>query len=285
MPELPEVEALVRHLDARCRGHTIQSAQVGALSALKTHSPPLTAVIGCRVERWFRRGKFLVMASSGPMVCIHLSRGGWVRWREHVSTAPVGPRGPLAARWLLDTGAGFELTEQGTQKRLAVYVVDAVDDVPAIARLGIDARSPDLTVERLASLLHEDRRHLKAALADQTVIAGIGNAYSDEVLHHARLSPYRSAHSLANEETARLHGAIEDVVGRAAERAAACPMEELRPDKREAMAVHGRRGAACPVCADTVREVRLADRSFNYCPTCQTEGRILPDRRMARLLR
>ncbi|HKR99610.1 MAG TPA: zinc finger domain-containing protein, partial [Candidatus Dormibacteraeota bacterium] len=194
-------------------------------------------------------------------------------------------RGPLAARLLFDGGLGLDMTEQGTEKRLAMYVVRSPDDVVGVARLGIDACDPALTRERLSELLAESRGTVKSALADQSVIAGIGNAYSDEILHAARLSPFRTASRLEPAELEALHAAIGAVLGEAMARALEMPATELRDSKRSSMRVHGRTGQPCPVCGATVREVSMASRSFQYCPGCQTGGKVYADRRLSKLLR
>jgi formamidopyrimidine-DNA glycosylase len=177
------------------------------------------------------------------------------------------------------------LTEAGTRKRLAVHLVRDPRDVPAVAGLGPDPldRGFDLTV--LRGLLAGRRARLKGLLRDQSVLAGVGNAYSDEVLHVARLSPYAIAADLSEEQTERLGTALRQVLSEAVLTAWGRPADELKDAKRAGMRVHGRTGLACPVCGDTVREVSFADSSLQYCPTCQTGGKPLADRRMSRLLK
>lgn len=195
------------------------------------------------------------------------------------------PGGPVAMRVELEGGAGFNLTEAGTRKRLAIHVVRAPEDVPAIARLGIDPLDPAFDADALGRLLAGRTGQLKHLLADQALIAGVGNAYSDEALHAARLSPFRPAGNLAPGEVAGLHAALLGVLREALARNEGVPPAALKDGKRAAMRVHGRTGLACPVCGDTIREVAFAERSLQYCPTCQTGGRPLADRRMSRLLR
>jgi formamidopyrimidine-DNA glycosylase len=204
-------------------------------------------------------------------------------WSGRRSTAG---HGPVALQLELEGGAGIDVTEQGTEKRLALYVVrDPATDVPGIARLGVDVLDPSLDEARLAELMRERRGQLKTVLADQSLIAGVGNAYSDEVLHAARLSPFRQAAALSADEAGRLHAALVSVMTDAVERAAGVAIAELKPDKKQHLRVHGRAGQPCPTCGDTIREVSLSTRSFQYCPGCQTEGRILADRRLSKLLR
>src|SRR4051794_19160758 len=297
MPELPEVEALATFLRERAVGRTVQRTDVAAINAVKTYDPPLSALTEAYVIDAARHGKFLdlVLASqtAGEVLHLitHLSRAGWLRWGDWLPPAPPRPggKGPIAFRLHLapefDGGpvAGFDLTEAGTQKRLAVYLVRDPLDVPGIARLGPDA----LSVSRadLATLLAGQRVQIKRAITDQNVLAGIGNAYSDEILHTAKLSPFKLAAKLTDDEVGRLHDAMGAVLTDAVQRSVGQKAATLKSEKRSGLRVHARTGLPCPVCGDTVREVSFADRSFQYCPTCQTEGRELADRRMSKLLK
>jgi formamidopyrimidine-DNA glycosylase len=297
VPELPEVEALATFLRERAVGRNIVRADVAAISAVKTFDPPLSALIGAYVVDVERHGKFLdlVLASeaAGEVLHLitHLSRAGWLHWRESLPPAPPRPggKGPIAFRLHLAPElpggpvSGFDLTEAGTQKRLAVYLVRDPLEVPGIARLGPDA----LAVSRgeLATLLAGQRAQLKRAITDQTVIAGVGNAYSDEILHTAKLSPFKLAANLSDDEIGRLHEAMGSVLRDAVARSVGQKAATLKSEKRSGLRVHARTGLPCPVCGDTIREVSFADRSFQYCPTCQTEGRELADRRLSRLIK
>jgi formamidopyrimidine-DNA glycosylase len=286
MPELPEVQALAAGLGERMRGHTIAAVRLRSIGALKTYEPPLQALVGRSVDGWSRHGKFLDMTAGDLHLVVHLARAGWIRWRDRLGEARATLRGPLALQLELEGGAGIEITEQGTEKRLALYVArNPLVDVPGIARLGIDVLDEALDADRLHQLLSSRRGQLKTVLADQTLIAGIGNAYSDEILHAAGLSPFRQASALDTEEADRLHAAIVSVMTDAVARTADVDIAGLKPDKKSHMAVHGRTGEPCPVCGDTIRQVSLSTRSFQYCPTCQTGGRVLADRRLSRLLR
>jgi formamidopyrimidine-DNA glycosylase len=286
MPELPEVAALAAGLTERMHGRVITAARLRSVGALKTYDPPLQALLGRSVEGWSRHGKFLDMAAGELHLVVHLARAGWIRWKDRLAEARVSLRGPLALQVELEGGAGIDITEQGTEKRLALYVVrNPLTDVPGIARLGVDVLDASLDTARLAELFQQRRGQLKTVLADQSVIAGVGNAYSDEVLHTARLSPFRQAAALSADELARLYEALHSVMAEAVERAAVVDIGELKPDKKQHLRVHGRAGQPCPTCADTIREVSLSTRSFQYCPTCQTDGRILADRRLSKLLR
>ena len=286
MPELPEVEALVRFLDERTSGRVVAAVEIGAISALKTFAPPPSALVGTTVTGATRHGKWIDVCTDGPHLVLHLSRAGWLRWYDAVPATAVRPgRSPIALRVRLDDGSGFDLTEAGTRKRLAVHVVEDPAAVPMIASLGVDPLGPEFTVERLAELTQVKNQQVKGMLRDQHIIAGIGNAYSDEILHTARMSPYTLSRSLKAEDVARLHTVIRDVLTQALEASAGRPAAELKDAKRRGLQVHGRSGETCPVCGDVVREVSFADSALQYCPTCQTGGRPLADRRMSRLLR
>lgn len=292
MPELPEVESLAEFLRERAVGQVVQAVDVVAFSALKTVSPPITALGGLTVTTVARHGKFLDLDCDGIHLIFHLARGGWLRWRDDLSGAkPVRPgKGPLALRVrfapdALGVAPGFELTEAGTQKRLAVYVAAAPGDVPGIASLGPDPLTPDFTVDTLAAILEGKRTQIKGLLRDQKVIAGIGNAYSDEVLHAAKMSPFKVASTLTPEQVASLYDAIVVTLKEAIERARGIAAKDLKAEKKSGLRVHGRTGEKCEVCGDTVREVSFADSSLQYCPTCQTGGKPLADRRMSKLLK
>ena len=286
MPELPEVQALVDFLAERAVGRVVARVDVAAISVLKTYDPPVTALAGLEITATSRWGKFLDLDVSGVHLVTHLARGGWLRWSDALSPAPLRPgKGPLALRVHLDDGSGFDLTEAGTQKRLAVYVVRSPYDVAGIARLGPDPLAAGFDAASLADILRGSRHQLKKVLRDQSVLAGVGNAYSDEVLHAARMSPYRLAGTLSDAEVATLHAALRSVLGDALARTRGLGAGQLKSDKKSAMRVHGRAGQPCPVCADTVREVSFADSALQYCPTCQTGGKPLADRRLSRLLK
>lgn len=288
MPELPEVEALCAFLTDKTAGRTVKRIEVAAISALKTFDPPVDALHGRTVSGFSRRGKFLVLAAEGdpPLhLVLHLARGGWVRWIENFRPGPVKPgKGPLALRVRLDDGTiGFDVTEAGTEKRLAAYVARDPDDVEGVARLGPDPLSVDEAT--FVARVTGTKGQIKKVLTDQEVIAGVGNAYSDEALHIARLSPFKNADKLTGAEAARLHAAVVGVLTEAVDRSRDLPGGELKSDKKSNMRVHGRTGQACPECGDTVREVSFATKSLQYCATCQTGGKPLADRRLSRLLK
>jgi formamidopyrimidine-DNA glycosylase len=289
MPELPEVEALRDFLVENLVGHEVVRILPVAISVLKTYDPPVTAFEGREITGVRRHGKFLDIEADDQDLHLvtHLARAGWLHWRDRLPDGPPRPGGksPLALRVALETGEGFDLTEAGTQKRLAVYVVRNPSDVPGIARLGPDPLADDFDVTRLAGLLVGERRQIKGALRDQSLIAGIGNAYSDEILHTAKMSPFKLASSLKPEETRHLYEALRFTLTEAVERARGLAAGRLKAEKKSGLRVHGRTGEPCPVCGDTIREVSFSDSSLQYCPTCQTGGKPLADRRMSRLLK
>jgi formamidopyrimidine-DNA glycosylase len=288
MPELPEVEALALDLKGRLLDRAITRIDLAAFSALKTFDPPLHSLHGTLVEDVTRHGKFLDITASGTHLIMHLARAGWVRWRDEVPKLPARPnsRNPLAARIVIDDEAGLDVTEAGTKKSLAIYVVRDPPDVPGIARLGPDPLDDAFTIDVLSDILQsEGRKQIKGVLRHQGTIAGIGNAYSDELLHAARMSPYKPSNGLSDDELRALYDAIRGVLGAAVERSRGLHASELKGEKKTNLAVHGRTGEKCPVCGDVVREVSFADSSLQYCATCQTGGKPLADRRMSKLLK
>jgi formamidopyrimidine-DNA glycosylase len=288
VPELPEVEALAGFLRERLVGHVVAAVDVVSISALKTFDPPVTALGGLTLTAVERHGKFLDLDADGVHLVFHLARAGWVRWREALPAGPVrrSGRNPLALRVRLDDGSGIELTEAGTKKKLAVYVVRRPAEVPGIQRLGPDPLGESFDAAALAAVAaSHPRTQLKGLLRDQSVVAGVGNAYSDEVLHVARLSPFKLAGTLSSDEVVMLHESLVTTLRDAVERSSGLPAAELKDDKRAGMRVHGRTGQPCPECGDVVREVSFAESSLQYCPTCQTGGRPLADRRTSRFLK
>jgi len=290
VPELPEVEALAADLRARVVGQRIQRVDVGAISALKTFDPPLTALHGGKIIDAGRYGKFLdvIIDPAGDEgrlhLVVHLARAGWLHYRDSLPATPLKPgKGPIALRVRLDSGGGFDLTEQGTQKSLAVYLVRDPAVVPGVARLGPDALTVDSAT--FTERIRLRRGQVKGVLTDQEVLAGIGNAYSDEILHRAKLSPFALTHRLSEEQVATLYEATRVVLADAVARSVGQRAASLKGEKRSGLVVHGRTGLPCPVCGSQIREVSFADSSLQYCPGCQTGGKPLADRRLSRLLR
>ena len=282
------MEGLALDLRGRLDGHAIARVDIAAFSALKTFDPPLSALNGSFVDDVTRHGKFIDVSASGLHLVMHLARGGWVRWRDEVPKLPPKPsnKSPMAARVHLDDGSGLDITEAGTKKRLAIYVVRDPQDVPGIASLGPDPLADDFTIDVLGRILQDaGRGQVKGVLRHQGTIAGIGNAYSDELLHAAKMSPFKPANTITGDDLQTLYDAIRTVLGDAVQRSRGLAAADLKGEKKSNLAVHGRTGLPCPVCGDTVREVSFADSSLQYCPTCQTGGKPLADRRLSRLLK
>jgi formamidopyrimidine-DNA glycosylase len=286
MPELPEVEALREFLDAHLVGKEIARVLPVAISVLKTYDPPLGALDGATVTAVDRHGKYLDVTAGGLHLLVHLARAGWLQWRDDLPAAPPRPgKGPLALRTALSGGDGFDLTEAGTTKRLAVHLVRDPAEVPGVARLGPDPLAEDFDRDAFAALLAGERRQVKGALRDQGLIAGIGNAYSDEILHAARMSPFKPVHRLTDDDVTTLYEALRTTLADALARSRGTEAGKLKAEKKSGLRVHGRTGEPCPVCGDTIREVSFSDSSLQYCPTCQTGGKPLADRRLSRLLK
>jgi formamidopyrimidine-DNA glycosylase len=287
MPELPEVQALADDLGGRLVGRTVDRLNVTFFPALKTYDPPVDALAGQTITGVARHGKFLDLATDGGLhVVMHLARAGWIRWRD-AAPKPTGRpgSGPIAARLVLDDGSGFDVTEAGTKKSVAISVVRDPAEVPGVARLGPDPLDPAFTEEAFAAILAgQGRAQIKGVLRSQAVIAGIGNAYSDEILHAARMSPFKPA-DMPPDDVHRLYEALQATLRGALADRAGVPASQLKSEKRTNLQVHGRTGEPCPVCGDTIRQVTYADSNFQYCPTCQTGGKPLADRVLSRLLK
>ncbi|MGG7510167.1 Fpg/Nei family DNA glycosylase [Plantibacter sp. YIM 135249] len=296
MPELPEVHALVTDLSARLTGRVIERLDVVSFAALKTFDPPVSAIAGGTITGVLRHGKFLDIAiapdAAGSVLhlVLHLARAGGIRWRDGAPKPPTGRagRGPLAARLILSApqpGSGVDITEAGTKKRLAIWLVADPASVPAIANLGPDPLGDAFTEAVFQRILAgAGRSQIKKLLRNQSVIAGIGNAYSDEILHAARMSPFTPA-DMAEDDVSRLYAAMQSTLRGAIEHSDGLAASELKREKHTSMQVHGRTGEACPVCGDTVRQVIYTDSTLQYCPTCQTGGKPLADRVLSRLLK
>jgi formamidopyrimidine-DNA glycosylase len=286
VPELPEVHALVTDLRGRLIGRVVERLEVVSFAALKTFEVPVTSLAGQVVGDVARHGKFLDISVGEVHLVMHLARAGWLRWRDIAPQAPTKPnRGPLAARLVLDDGSGFDLTEAGTKKSLAIYLVRYPLEVPGIARLGPDPLDEAFTEDTLAGILSRaGRAQVKGVLRNQSILAGIGNAYSDEILHTAKMSPFKPA-AMAPADVSRLFQAMQATLRGAIERADGLAASELKREKKSGLQVHGRTGEDCPVCGDSVRQVIFADSTLQYCPTCQTGGKPLADRVLSRLLK
>ncbi len=293
MPEMPEVAGLVDFLRRKLMPDdgppaVLADVEVVSFSVLKTASVPVDALRGLEVTAVERWGKFIALQVEERYLVFHLARAGWLRWTEEFKPGRLRPgKGVIALRVRCTTAAsaeaGFDLTEAGTRKSLAVYLVENLEEVPGVARLGPDAL--ELDRESFGGIVAGHRGQIKGLLRDQSIIAGIGNAYSDEILHAARLSPFTLATSLDDEQVSALYSSMQELLRSAVETASGRPANELKDSKRRNMRVHGRTGQTCPVCGDTVREVSFADSSLQYCPTCQTGGKPLADRRTSKFLK
>ncbi len=286
MPELPEVNALVEYLDREMTGAVVAGVELGSFSVLKTFEPAVESLAGLTVTGVTRHGKFIDIDVDGLHVVVHLAKAGWLRWSSAFSEPRIKMgNGPLAARMRIDRGdgphEGFDVTEAGTRKGLAMYVVRQPSDVPGIAALGPDPLSEGFDLRPLLD------RHMqvKRLLRDQKIIAGVGNAYSDEILHVAKISPFALADTLPEAEIERLEQALQQVLRDAVDQARGKPAAELKDSKRTRMRVHGRAGETCPACGDTIHEVVYSDSSMQYCATCQTGGKLLKDRTTSKFLK
>ncbi len=296
MPELPEVQSLAADLRERAVGRVIERADIAEFSVLKTYDPPLSALHGATITDTARYGKFLDLladpsassASSGKLHLItHLAKAGWLRWRDQLGDTPPKPgKGPAGVQAQVRRRRRVRPRPRPAPASAWPCTWSPTRwPVPGIASLGPDPLAPDFTVEVLAGLLKGRRTQIKGVLRDQKIIAGIGNAYSDEVLHAAKMSPFKLASSLTDDDIADLHNVIITTLQSAIERSAGLAASELKAEKKAGLAVHGRAGQTCPVCGDVVREVSFADSALQYCATCQTGGKPLADRRLSRLLK
>jgi len=295
MPELPEVSALAGFLAQHAGGQRIVGVSVASLNVLTTYDPPPSALVGRVLTGARRQGKFLDLITHpdddqvGPPLhlIVHLARAGWLRWSDNISAVPPKIGGPIALRVRFELG-GFDITEAGTKKSVAAAIVSEPMQVPGIARLGPDAMGADgagLEYDTLVTVSAGRTSRIKNVLTDQSVLAGIGNAYSDEILHTAKISPFATAGKLDDQAIRALHAAIAEVLSAAIARTEGAGAARLKGEKRTGLRVHARTGLPCPVCAGTVAEVSFADRSLQYCPICQTGGKMLADRRLSRLIK
>ena len=282
MPESPEVQALAEELDARLAGRAIRDVDVIEFRVTKTRARPLTTLTGERVLGATRHGKLVSLSFDGSEhLVISLGRHGWARWADGAAPEPsageadVAPPPTLAAI-AFDDGPALELTDAGDWVSLGCSVVDDPAEVSAIAKLGPDPASPEFTRADFDRALVGRRKQVKAVLQEQESLAGIGNAYSDEILHSARVSPVVHASTLADDELDRLFAATIGTIRSAIDARRGIPIDRQKAAKVEAMRVHGRAGEPCPRCGDTIRDFSFASTTAQYCPTCQTHGELLP---------
>lgn len=282
MPELPDVAVYVEHLASRTVGEPLLGVRLASPFVLRTAVPPIKDTFGKRVLGVRRMAKRIVLALEDELfIVIHLMIAGRFRWAEPKAKIP-GKLGQAAFDF--DKGT-LILTEAGTKRRASIHVVKGEASLAAFDRGGLEPLGS--TVAQLKAALTEENHTLKRALTDQTILSGVGNGYSDEILHRAKLSPLRQTSQLSDAQWAALHRATYDVLEEwvarlRAESAGGFPenVTAFRPE----MAVHGRYGKPCPVCQSLVQRIVYADNETNYCPTCQTEGKLLADRSLSRLL-
>jgi formamidopyrimidine-DNA glycosylase len=275
MPELPEVEAWVRGLDPLVSAFPIEQAGPAHVATLKTIDPPLSALDGRRLAGARRRGKNLLFATEdGELVLrVHLMSAGRLRF------LPAGAKGPKTPMFRLrfTGGDALVLTEAGKKKRAGVWLTDPAGVTDALAHLGPDAL--DLDAASLGEILRHERRQLHPLLRDQRAVAGIGRAHANEILHRARLSPFKGSTELTDDEVERLAGALREDLEQALE------LRLRGKGDRDVYRVHDHLGEPCPVCGTPIARVDYEEHTVYYCPTCQTGGRTLKDRRLSRLLR
>jgi formamidopyrimidine-DNA glycosylase len=284
MPELPELIVYRDRLEAALLGRRIDRMGLRDSFVLRTVDPPAAAAEGRRVTRVLRRSKFLILEAEGPLcLAFHLMLAGRLHLKREEKFRPHPRRTVLSVHF--DGGTVLEMTEAGKERRASLHVLRRLSDLPRIER-GVEPLSEEFTAELLGTALRERNRQLKGALRDQELISGLGNAYSDEILFAARLSPLRMTGRLDDDEIARLHAAVRDTlehwIGRIR---AACPDElPVKQDVwRRGMAVHGKSGSPCPRCGGIISRISYQDSETCYCPDCQNEGRLLADRRLSRL--
>ncbi len=274
MPESPEVQVLVEFLAENVTGRTLAHADVLEFRAVKTRTAPPTGLVGRTFTGAERHGKHVALAlEDGTRLVVSLGRHGWIRWRPAGTDEPP-PAGapPALAEFGLDGGDRFEVTDAGSWVSLGLFVVDDALAVPAIGKLGPDPAASEYSPADLDVALGGRRKQVKAVLQEQESIAGIGNAYSDEILHLAKISPVVHAAALDDGARERLYEAIVATVRGTIDARRGIPIDQLKAAKVEAMRVHGRPGEACPVCGDTIGELTFSGAAAHYCPTCQTGG-------------
>ncbi|HEY3065893.1 MAG TPA: DNA-formamidopyrimidine glycosylase family protein [Methylomirabilota bacterium] len=283
MPELPDVTVYIEALDARIRGARVERVRLLSPFVLRSVDPPLAALTGRTVTGLRRLGKRIVIELGDELfLVLHLMIAGRLHWRQGPAKAP-GKLGLAAFEFSTGT---LVMTEAGTRKRAALHAVRGETALREHDRGGLEVLEADLA--RFTAALARESHTLKRVLTDPRLLSGIGNAYADEILHRARLSPVKLSHKLTAAETARLFEATKATLLHWIERLrreAAGEFPEGVTAFREGMAVHGRYGQPCPVCGTTVQRIVYADNETNYCPTCQTGGTLLADRALSRLLR
>ncbi|MFH8250423.1 DNA-formamidopyrimidine glycosylase family protein [Microbacterium sp. B2969] len=272
MPESPEVQALAEFLGDRLTGRRVDGVDLIEFRALKTRARPLTQLVGAEVVGASRVGKHVDLRLTGANLVVSLGRHGWMRWSDEAPAAPDPEAPPALAAFVFDDGGVLEATDAGDWVSLGLSVVDDALEVPAIAKLGPDPADDAFTRADFDKAVAGRRKQIKAILQEQESLSGIGNAYSDEILHAAKVSPVAHAAALDDAALDRVFAQTLDVVRGAIAARRGIPIDQLKAAKTAAMRVHGRAGEPCPVCGDTIREFTFASTTAEYCPTCQTGG-------------
>jgi len=283
MPELPDIQLYLAALEPRVVGQPLTAIRLISPFLLRSVEPPLQAAVGRRITSLGRIGKRIVLGLDGELfLVIHLMIAGRFRWLK----AGGKPPGKMGLACFDFPGGTLALTEAGSKRRASLHLVSGSSALAAFDRGGIDPARASTT--EFAAALRRRNHTLKRALTDPSILDGIGNAYSDEILHRARLSPFALTSRLDDAECQRLHHATRTVLGEWTARLIAQTGQRF-PDKvtafRDGMAVHGRYRLPCPACGGPVQRIRYVGNETNYCPACQTEGRLLADRALSRLLR
>jgi formamidopyrimidine-DNA glycosylase len=279
MPELPELEALVRAQRERLCSSPIESVPVAHFATVKTIDPPIASLAGGRFVDVRRRAKRLLFdTDSGAVLMLHLMSAG------RLSVGDARPRSAVLAVAFTD-GVQLAMSEPGKKRRAGAWLLAPQAVEAELAHLGPEPLDPEFTVDALRRALAEHPHQLHAFLRDQRAIAGIGRAYANEILHAAQLSPYARSATLSDEELIRFHAAITSLLADAVERLVPLSGAGLATKAARGYAVHDRAGEECPRCGNEIRFVSFDEHTLYYCPTCQTDGRVLADRRLSRLLR
>ena len=280
MPEIPDLESYASALRPRLIGARLENIRIKNPFFLRSVDPPLEAVFGRTVTDVRRFQKRILIELEGQLfLLIHLMIAGRLHWYPAGGTK--NPRAGLAT--FAFTSGSLVLTEAGTKRRASLHVLAGEQGLATLDRGGIEVETADIETFRAA--LTRENHTLKRALTDPRLFSGIGNAYSDEILHAAKLSPFKPSNSLTQSELDTLFTAIKDELSAAIKRADGLAAKDLKGEKKSGLRVHGRTGEKCDVCGDTIAEVSFADSSLQYCPTCQTGGKKLADRRLSKLLK
>ncbi|TDN92452.1 DNA-formamidopyrimidine glycosylase family protein [Microbacterium sp. BK668] len=273
MPESPEVQVLAEFLADRLVGRTVEDVDVIEFRSVKTRGRSPETLRGAQVTGAERFGKHVDLRLGDQHLLVTLGRHGWIRLRERGESAGTDPEAPPALATLaLDDGAVIEATDAGDWVSLGLSVVDSPTDVAAVAKLGPDPASPDFGRDAFDRAVRGRRKQIKAILQEQESLSGIGNAYSDEILHAAKVSPVAHAATLDDDALDRVFTETVETVRGAIAARRGIPIDQLKAAKVAAMRVHGRAGETCPVCGDTIRDFRFGGTTAEYCPTCQTAG-------------